>query len=366
MFLLERKRILVLASLAGLCLAGTTRAASAQEWAVKMFDSTSHDFQTVARGAKAVHRFKVKNLYEEDCHISGVRSSCGCTSPLVTKADLKTFEVGEIVAEFNTRLHQGYKSATVTVSFDRPFPAEVQLNVSGFIRSDVVLTPGSVDLGAVDFGAGTEKKISVTYAGRPDWKIVDAKTANPHFEVELIPTTRNAGRVSYDMLVRLTKDAPPGYIKDQLILVTNDEKGSELPVDIEGRVVAAFTVSPASLFMGVVHPGQQVTKQLVVRGKKPFKITSVECKDSSFSIQPSDETKTVHLVPVLFTAGDKPGKITQQISIHTDQGDEAVATCTAFAQVVEDSSQAEAPSADSATKIKLSSGEPEADAVVRP
>lgn len=365
MFLSARNRILVLASLAGVCLAGT-RAASAQEWAVKMFDATSHDFQTVARGAKAVHRFKVKNLYEEDCHISGVRSSCGCTLPLVTKPDLKTFEVGEVVAEFNTRTFTGYKSATVTVNFDRPFSAEVQLNVSGFIRSDVVLTPGSVDLGAVDFGAGAEKKISVSYAGRSDWKIVDAKTANPHFEVELIPTSRNAGRITYDMLVRLTKDAPPGYIKDQLILVTNDDKGTEMPVDIEGRVVSAFTVSPASLFMGVVHPGQQVTKQLVVRGKKPFRITSVECKDASFSITPADETKTVHLVPVLFTAGDKPGKITQQISIHTDQGDDAVATCTAFAQVVEGSDEPETSNSGATTRIKFPGGDAESEAVVRP
>lgn len=308
-----------------------------------MFDSTSHDFQTVARGAKAVHRFKVKNLYEEDVHISGVRSSCGCTTPQIVKPDLKTFEVGEIIAEFNTRAFMGFRSATVTVNFDRPFPSEVQLQVSGFIRSDVVLQPGSVDLGSIDFGTGAEKKISVTYAGRDDWKIVDAKTANPHFEVELIPTVRGGGRVAYDMVVRLMKDAPPGYIKDQLILVTNDGKGTELPVDIEGRVISAFTVSPASLFMGVVQTGQRVTKQLVVRGKKPFRITSVQCKDKNFSIEPPAESKAVHLVPVIYTAGDKPGKITQQISIHTDQGEEAVAKCIAYAQVVDVRSEGRPP-----------------------
>jgi Protein of unknown function (DUF1573) len=322
--------------------------ASGQEWATKMFDSTAHDFQTVARGAKSIHRFKIKNLYEEDVHISGVRSSCGCTSPLIVKPDLKTFEVGEIVAEFNTRAFMGYKSATITVNFDRPFPAEVQLAVSGFIRSDVVLQPGSIDFGSVDFGTGAEKKISVTYAGREDWKIVDAKTANPHFEVELLPTGRGAGRVSYDMLVRLTKDAPPGYIKDQLILVTSDDKGTELPIDMEGRIISALTVSPASLFMGVVHPGQQVTKQLVVRGKKPFRITSIQCSDKNFQIEPSDEAKSVHLVPVVFTAGNKTGKISQQIAIHTDQGSDAVANCVAYAQIVDDGS-----SEGATTKLKV-------------
>ena len=33
-----------------------------------------------------------------------------------------------------------------------------------------------------------------------------------------------------------------------------------------------ITVSPTALFMGVVQPGQKVTKQLVVKGKKPFRI----------------------------------------------------------------------------------------------
>lgn len=308
-----------------------------QDWAIKMFDSTSHDFQTVARGAKATHRFRIKNLYEESVHISGVRSSCGCTTPQIVKPDLKTFETGEIITEFNTKLFNGHKSATVTVTFDRPFPAEVQLSVSGFIRTDVVLEPGEIDMGTVEAGEAAEKILGVSYAGRDDWRIVDAKTTDPHFQVELRETGRGGGHVGYDVVVRLTKDAPPGYIKDQLILVTNDpkeSKESEIPVDLEGRVLSALTVSPASLFMGAVAPGQTVTKQLVIRGKKPFKITSIECKDGSFSVKAPMESKSVHVTPVVFTAGDKPGKVTSAIRIHTDQGESGVAKCMVFADVV--------------------------------
>ena len=55
--------------------------ASAQEWAKKMFKVTSHDFGTVARGAKAEFAFEFENIYEEEVHIASVRSSCGCTFP---------------------------------------------------------------------------------------------------------------------------------------------------------------------------------------------------------------------------------------------------------------------------------------------
>ena len=76
---------------------------NAQEWAIKMFNVTSHDFGPVARGAKCEFRFQIKNIYEEDAHISSVKSSCGCTTPQLTKNDLKTFQTAEVVAEFNTR-----------------------------------------------------------------------------------------------------------------------------------------------------------------------------------------------------------------------------------------------------------------------
>ena len=135
------------------CLA-LASSASAQEWANKMFNTLSHDFGTVARGSKAQFRFQVKNIYEEDAHISSVRTSCNCTTPQVTKQDLKTFETSEIVADFNTRDFLGQKSATLAVIFDKPFPAEVQLHVAGFIHGEVIMQPGALDLGTVDVGKG--------------------------------------------------------------------------------------------------------------------------------------------------------------------------------------------------------------------
>jgi hypothetical protein len=89
--------------------------------------------------------------------------------------------------------------------------------------------------------------------------------------------------------------------------------------------------------MGVVLPGQKVTKQLVVRGKKPFKIKSIECADSCFSFKPPEAAAAVHLVPVTFEAGEEPGKVTQKIRIQTDLGEDASSELNAYAEVVKDS-----------------------------
>jgi hypothetical protein len=332
-------------------------AASAQEWALKSFNSTSHDFGTVAKGSKAEHRFKIKNLYEEDLRILRIESSCGCTTTRVSKRELKTFETAEIIADFNTRDFTGHKSATLKVLLECVSQAEVQLQITGFIRSDVVTQPGSIDFGTVDHGAGAQQRLHVTYAGRDDWKILDAKTADPWYEVEMSETARGNGRVAYDLLVRLTGEAPIGYVKDKLILVTNDARAREFPVDMQGRITSDITISPKKLFIGVVRPGQKVTKNLVVRGKKPFRIIEVECPDGCFQIEPSKDSKSVHLIPVVFTAGDDPGRVTQTISLRTDHGD-VVQAFTAFAEVVKPDGPA-AP--DGATKAKqgpLDSGRP--------
>jgi Protein of unknown function (DUF1573) len=324
----------------GLLLASS---ASAQEWALKMFNTTSHDFGTVAKGSKAEFHFTIKNLYEEDLRILNVQSSCGCTTMRISKRELKTFETAEIIADFNTRDFQGHKTATITVMLECVSRADVQLHINGFIRSDVVTQPGSVDFGSVDQGAISVQRLQVAYAGRDDWKILDAKTADPWYEVEMKEIARGGGRVAYDLLVRLTKDAPAGYVKDQLILVTNDSQAREIPIDMEGRVMSDITISPTKLFIGVVRPGQKVTKNLVVRGKTPFRIVDVTCPDKNFQIEPSKESKSVHLIPIIFTAGDETGRVSQKISIRTDHAN-LVQAFTAFAEIVKPDAPAPARS----------------------
>src|SRR5205814_4693350 len=127
-------------------------AASAKEWAQKMFQETSHDFGHVARGAKAEFAFELQNVYEEDVHIADVRTSCGCTTPTITKSTLKTWEKGTIVATLNTRSFVGQRNSTLTVIIDKPFYAEVQLTIAGTIHSDVDFQPGVAALGDIEQG----------------------------------------------------------------------------------------------------------------------------------------------------------------------------------------------------------------------
>jgi hypothetical protein len=298
------------------CLPGV--AVLAQQSPSQMFKETSHDFGPVARAAKVEHRFKFQNTSDKTIHIANVRSSCGCTMPRAEKDTIAPGEVGVIIAAFNTLGFTGQRGAQVTVSFDQPYWTEVQLQVKGYIRTDVVLHPGQVTLGSVDHGSGVEKKIAIEYAGRNDWKILDVKSPSPLLSASVVEKARGNGRVSYELIVQMDKDAPAGYLKNQLTLVTNDRRATQFPVNVEGFVVEELSVSPSTLMLGLVRPGQEVTKQIVVRGKEPFRVLSIHCENKSFTFNPSDESKTVHLIPVHFTPGATSGKFAERIVIETD------------------------------------------------
>lgn len=310
-------------------------AAQAQHWAEKMFETRSHDFGTIARGAKAEYKFILSNIYLEDVHILSARPSCGCTSVKIEKPLLKTYEKGAVVASINSRTFLGRQGATITVTFDKPFYARVRLPVKVYVQSEVVVEPGVVDLGNVEQGVLAEKAVSVTCTRRSDWEILDVKSGSPHLSAKVVETKRQGSRVSYELRVSLGEKAPPGYLNEHLILVTNDSRSSQIPVMVQGQVLSAITVNPSTLFLGVVPSGQRLTKNLVVRGKEPFRIVSLtaDCECLQFGAAADGKAKPLHLVSVTFTAGEKQGKIAKNIRIETDL-DGAIAEVTAYAVVV--------------------------------
>lgn len=310
--------------------------AVAQEWAKKLFTVTAHDFGTVANGAKTEFRFPIKNIYVEDLHIASIRSSCQCTTPtLVMKGEskpqegggltLKTYEQGEVLAQFNTHIMTGYKRATLTLTIDKPFSAEVQLTVQGNIITDIVVTPNHIDLSTVSQGECVEKSITLTRTGRRDWKILDIRCANTNFEVEPLEKARTLSAVTYELKVKLRESAPAGAINDQLVLVTNDDRMPQFPIQVQGEVRPELSITPNLWMAGSLTPGEAAKKTLIIRNNnnKPFKIVNIVSDDPAIQFKPVDSAapaKALHVLPITLTALDNPGRQSKTLRIETDLG----------------------------------------------
>ncbi|MGM0485500.1 MAG: hypothetical protein ACQESR_01905, partial [Planctomycetota bacterium] len=158
--------------------------------------------------------------------------------------------------------------------------------------------------------------------GPERWRILDTQIASPHLTAELEETERSASRVSYRLNVRLGEQVSPGHLRETILLATNDRHNASVPVMVEGRVSPEITVAPTALFWGVVASGQKATRQIVVRGREPFKIVRAwaDCECVQFALTPADAPKTLHLLPVTFSAtGEKRG-MRRTLRLEIDDG----------------------------------------------
>jgi hypothetical protein len=308
---------------------------SAQEWAERLFAEKVHDFGSVARGAKAEFVFPITNNLIPDVHIASVRTSCGCTTPTIAngKDMLKTYDQGGILAHLNSDTHIGQRAATLTVTFDRPAWAEVQLQIRAYVHTDVMMEPSAVQFGGVEQGKPAETKVRLYLADYPGWQLSGVRFSDPHLQGEIVPVARQGSQTWYDLKVRLDPSTPAGYVTDHAILTTNDPFMAQMPIQIEGQVRPSVSISPSNLFLGVVRAGEKVTRPLIVRADKPFRITSITGdKGVEIPLPPSD-AKDVHVVPMTFIASpSETGKVVKTIHIETDIGN---AKATSYAVVNE-------------------------------
>lgn len=292
--------------------------ALANDWANSMFAERNHDFGSVARGAKTEYVFEFTNPHNEPVHVQSVRASCGCTTPVIVTETVAPGETGQIRAEFNTRSFLGQRGATVTVVFDRPRYAEAQLRVDGYVRRDVVCTPGEVNFGSLPSGSVQEKRIEVNYAGRNDWKIEGVNSTVPGLSVEVEETARANGRVSYVLVATLETEAT-GFITGEIELQTNDANYRTVPLNVSGQVAAGIEVSPSPLMLGEINSGSSVTKKVIVRGASEFRILSATCEDPRVSVEIPDDAKELKMLPISFAATDETGPAEFVVVIETDQ-----------------------------------------------
>jgi len=311
----------------------------ADQWGLKLFGETNHHFGTVSRNAKTEHSFVIENCFEEDVHIASVRSSCGCTNPVLTKSTLKSWEKGEVIAQFNTRSFIGTKSAEITVVIDRPYYAEVKLTVGGTIRSDIVVEPGEVRFGDVELGVKKVVDLKISYAGRKDWKIVDIRGNSEQIEVRLDPVQRNGTNTNYLLHITLRDTTPVGDLLDELVVVTNDEKNDQFTLPVNARIIPPVSISPAFVVLGDVGKGKSVQNRLIVRSKKPFEITGVDCLDSRFDFKLPEGARTMHVIPFTFVGellnDEDKGSLKQKIFVKTSLGADMSGEVTVAGRVVQ-------------------------------
>jgi hypothetical protein len=323
-----------LLSVCVVCLTVFVANSARADWTDAAFPIKKHDFGTVAVASKTEFRFPVQNTTGRPMHIQSVRTSCGCTTAIVETPYIEAGQTGSILARYNTDTHRGKKGATITVVIDQPFYTEVRLRVDGYIRQDMVFHPGAIDFGNQSLGQELSQSAKILYAGRSDWAVVDVLSNKPWISVDVKQESRSGSNATYLLTVKLDPSAPAGFFQDELIVVTNDRTMPRVPLRVSGTLESELTISPQSIAIGTVKPGEVIEKKLVVRGKVPFLIDNIEANGWQVSFDPGTEPKTTHIVTVRFTAdGEATGQLNSRVIVTTKGGISGSATALATAIV---------------------------------
>jgi hypothetical protein len=297
---------------------------SAADWSDATFPIKSHDFGTVAVAAKTEFSFPIHNNSSKNLHIRSVRASCGCTTPIVENKSIGPNQTGSILARFNTDTFRGKRGATLTVIIDQPFYTEVRLRVDGYIRSDMVFNPGAIEFGQVEQGSGVSKSSKILYAGRDDWQVVDVQCNRPWLMPSFEEVTRSRGRVDYELAVAIQEDAPTGFFQDELIVMTNDRTMPKVPLRVSGQVESPLRMSPQAFALGSLKPGETATQKMILVGKEPFQVASIQADGWDITFAPTTEAKKLHVLYPEFTLTDTVAGPQKKTIVITTSGEQSV------------------------------------------
>lgn len=331
-----------------LCLAMWSSSAMAGSWADGLFSELRHEFGNIPRGSDQRCAFVLTNTTDVPVRITGMSRTCGCTQitlddkvaldqNITQNRENKVIRAGQearIGVVLDTRSFVGSKSAEITVSFDQPSHADVRLTVNSFIRQDIVLNPGGIQFGSLSRGQHVTKELDIEYAGTSNWQVLSVTNSNPNLDAKYEESYRKPGQIGYRLTVSLKSTTPAGIIRDALIVETNDPGAPQFPVIVTGQVQPDLIVTPANLTMGTVKPGQSITRQVLLRGKQPFHITSVDGGAELFRVEKPEGSQAFHKVIVRFTGSEEPGTRECTFKIQTDLADESAAEFKATVQVV--------------------------------
>jgi hypothetical protein len=290
-------------------------------WAEKMFNDgkdLTHDFGNVPRGAQLHHRFAITNIYAVPMEITKIGPGCTCTTATASKSVLQPRESATIDVTMDARRFTGAKAVDIKVTVGPEFISTAVLKVTATSRADLVFNPGEISFGTVAAGQAAEQTIDVDYAGTLDWKVTEVIAKDLPLEVTFEKLTRNAGQVGYRVTAKLKKDAAVGTLKEEVYLKTNDPNSPLVPIVVEATIQAPVVVTPNALNLGGVKVGEALTRRVVVRGTKAFKVLGVDGLGNGLELGNQLTTDEAAVQTIVFKCQvDKAGDFKREVKIRT-------------------------------------------------
>lgn len=255
-----------------------------------------HTFGRVMQGTVAEHTFQLTSTGTEDLIIKQVKPTCGCTVAQVFTGvdaeDLALYTFGDPIppgrlvhfpAKLHTKNKTGHQNTRINIFSNDP-RGTVQLGLEADIDPFFTINPRFLNFGQISVGDVVTKQARITAAkAQPVLMEVVEQMMPGGAAFELLPVNvADDGRASsWELTVTLGPDLVEGNMARALQLKSDVEiEGADKHHDgtmptysaqltLSAQVVGPFSYSPPYLSMGLVRPGQVVTRTVTLESHDP-------------------------------------------------------------------------------------------------
>ncbi len=120
-----------------------------------------HDFGEIVQGAESTHLFRFYNAGDQVLEISRLRSSCGCTTALLTTRRLAPGAIGELRLTFNSQGFRGAVQKRVIFETNDPKHDAVTFSLLGTVKAQLFLQPQRVSWGSVKKNSPLQAELEI-------------------------------------------------------------------------------------------------------------------------------------------------------------------------------------------------------------
>jgi hypothetical protein len=116
------------------------------------------------------------------------------------------------------------------------------------------------------------------------------------------------------------------------MLKTNDPASPVVPMLVEANIQASLTIVPSTVALGSLKMGEKVSRRVVVRGAKPFKILAIEGLGEGIEADLPPTAAAVQIVTLKYQSA-QACELHRQLRIKTDLDNNTSANVTVEGKV---------------------------------
>jgi hypothetical protein len=228
-------------------------------------------------GEQIEHTFTIRNAGDEPLRISGIRASCGCTTPGVTSLRIPPGEQENLPVRIDLKGRKGEQNQRVILSTNDPDHRTLTLRLSGVAIPAITIEPRTLNLGLVDPEDPQPGILTLRSTNGDPFRVTEVSANQKRVVVSLAPSPDHR---SANIQVTPKTGQGDGQFTDVVLIETDHPEVDNERVLVMWQISTGVTVAPSTVKLVLTDRPQLLNRYLMVRGypgmEEPLNILSAE------------------------------------------------------------------------------------------